>query len=302
MHGFDFLNTISNEEKIQMVIKKVSTSGQLLANKFLPYRPYCLFTGYLNKVGNGSAQQLLQISLHLKEWQNASTHPRRNCVMRLTWLDTNLNITKTDSFFSSRNFNIEGTKTLKNGDVLCFGSSDLDTSSWRLNKQGYELYGWACRISPQGQVKWERNYNVRDSVEHYLRTADEDEDGSIYLGGCIFPNKTEKQAALIIKIDSNGCLGTTFCDPLGVHEIKYLPPTQLLLFPNPTSQHITLQIPDAQYLGGQAIIYGIDGKIVQTIPNVQATQTIAVNNLVKGNYWLHYKVGDWRGYVQFVVQ
>jgi hypothetical protein len=304
MAGFDYDEYFySQDSKRQMVIKKISPNGQLLVNKFLPYRPSSGYEAYVHVLYTAAQKPyILHLMPHVVDPRDNYFNFYNQRVMRLTWLDTNLNITKVDSFYTRKNFSMWGTKVLRNGDILCFGQADLDTN--RFIPQFYNAYGWACRVSPSGTIKWERSYNVRDSIEHYITTADEDEDGSIYLGGCVFPNKTAglKQEALIIKVDSNGCLGTTFCDPLGVHEIKYLPASKIVLFPNPAHQQITLQIPDAQYIGGQGIIYGIDGKVVYTIPKVQATQTIPISSLAAGNYWLHYKVGDWRGYVQFVVE
>jgi hypothetical protein len=222
-------------------------------------------------------------------------------MLNFTYLDSNVNITHIDSFYRDYYCTIWGTKTLRNGDILIFGRRWDDTI---YNNSNYRPeIGWATRVDSLGKIKWDRMYILRDSVHHNITDAEEDTDGSIYFSGVSGPKDTIiLQSSMLIRVDSNGCLDTNFCYPLGIREITKIPDAAIQLYPNPARNNITLLLNDAQYIGGQANIYTTEGKLVARLNKAVQKQVIDVQGYAVGNYYLQYSVGDWRGGVMFRVE
>jgi hypothetical protein len=153
-----------------------------------------------------------------------------------------------------------------------------------------------------GNFIWDRLYNVREPAAQLFSDCTIGRDGSIFLGGTVGGVGSIPQEALLVKLDSLGCLDSAFCYPLGIREIKEIETHQITLFPNPTQNTLNLQFADSKYLCGTASIYSADGKLLQQIKNVQHLQKIAINGYASGVYYLQYSIGDWRKSLQFVVE
>jgi hypothetical protein len=279
-------------------VKKIAPNGTLLLNKFISKRGNHN-QGFINNISNSNGPNFVVINAQARNPYGVGGYFGTSNMLNFTYLDSNVNITHIDSFYRDYYCTIWGTKTLRNGDILIFGRRWDDT----INSNYEPEIGWATRVDSLGKIKWDRMYILRDSVHHNITDAEEDTDGSIYFSGVSGPKDTIiLQSSMLIRVDSNGCLDSTFCYPLGIREITKIPDAAIQLYPNPARNNITLLLNDAQYIGGQASIYTTEGKLVARLNKVVQKQVIDVQGYATGNYYLQYSVGDWRGGVMFRVE
>jgi hypothetical protein len=93
-------------------------------------------------------------------------------------------------------------------------------------------------------------------------------------------------------------------DYSNIQQLQYNTSMEILVFPNPTTDVLQLQLNSA-YGKVNLQVINTAGQIIKQLHNVPATNrvlTIPVQNLVPGNYWLRLQTGDEKQVLQFVKQ
>lgn len=186
---------------------------------------------------------------------------------------------------------LAGLRLARNGDILGVGT-DLGEGS-----------GWLFRISPEGELRWSRTYDIT-SPNFYgggqLFDLAEAPDGGIAATGYFVTYDAQgvlQSNVWLLKVDANGCL-TPNCTEMivditvGVDPVA-LPTTtknDFNLYPIPANNYVFAYY-DLPYPNEPAILYLYDlqGKLVlQTNldPNSH-TQSIAIHQLAEGIYIYH---------------
>ncbi len=279
--------------KYQIVIRKIDSNGNLLKSTILPRRLHSK-AGYIVNIADTVQDKFVvinaQYNKHDKDTTN-SINVLSNQELRLAYLDTNLNTYRIDSIRTPYCFYLYGVRKLHNGNILLHGikqANYVDSSLGYLTND--DFYGWAAVIDTNGKFIWDHLYNFRAGALHYLfHSAENPQDGSIYLGGSVTgTSATLPQAALIFKIDSNGCLDTAFCYPMGIHEVEVLTADNFYVYPNPAVNSVTVVFNQSRFAGGTAQLYNAAGIQVLAINNVTNQQVIDVGKLPSGTYYLRY--------------
>ncbi len=73
-----------------------------------------------------------------------------------------------------------------------------------------------------------------------------------------------------------------------------------LLYPNPATEQITLELPEQLEVESNALLYSVDGRLLTKKTNVQNTSIFDVRNLPKGIYFIHVKNKTQFGVKKFV--
>ena len=142
------------------------------------------------------------------------------------------------------------------------------------NKYNQIELGWIYRLTNEGQLKWQRKivdvgYNPEASN---LFSGVEQENGDLIFGGEILtpydpidPKPT--QNCWLLRVDSNGCINPGCLDTIFITSTKPIysaDDLELLIYPNPAHDNITIQIPG--YKEPERIyIIDINGIIVKSI-------------------------------------
>jgi Secretion system C-terminal sorting domain len=295
----------SNGDDLQNCVKKIDSKGQLLVNRILPKRNNVDYP-FIVSLANNSIDKFLLINAADRYYSTVSSGSAGRNWLRFVQLDTNLNTLKTDSLKRGYFFNLQGAKTLINGDVLLWGGRSNDTLDhfyWWDNS----LAAWALRLDSTGKIKWDRFYRLHDSADHYVSDMKEDIDGSLNFIGYVLGNTSNVPArnwpskTLLMKLDSNGCINNN-CYPMGVQEVKVIDDNVLLVYPNPTNSRITLRLADLDLLGGSITITSFNGARLFDGKALLAETSIDISGWAKGIYVLSYRKDDWRKNVQFVIE
>lgn len=190
----------------------------------------------------------------------------------------------------SRNRNIYRLKTLTNGDIMGSGSYTEKAGDPRISDSP-----WLFRMSPEGELLWERVYYDFDSTLASngssrigtLYDFIELEDGSLLGVGDLWYDL--KSSMLVIRVDSNGCL-----DPDDCQEIVYIdlltnaeePLSEnntLLLFPNPTDYILHITFETAGY-EADILVMDMVGRLVYREKLINGKCSIISSQLTEGIY------------------
>lgn len=186
---------------------------------------------------------------------------------------------------------IRGLRIADNGDIIGVG--------------GYigERSGWLFRISPQGQLLWERTYDHLNATSFTwggstLYDLAEAPDGGIVATGNIVKlnaSNTMEPDVWLLKVDANGCLTpncTEMVVDIGVGVEPAAPPT------NPTAPHgllvpnIAVHQVDAYYTltdhshPATLSLYDLQGRLAlqQPLNSYQNQQSVGISHLPDGFY------------------
>lgn len=161
-----------------------------------------------------------------------------------------MNISTSGQTTFYRSIDVGGRAKAANGDIIAAGSVVLDDLDLGTG-------GWVFRMSPQGELRWQRYLaDARFPLnQHYFTDVVEAPDGGIVLTGLFqdsFPNYEpyiNNPNIWLVKLDSTGCLepdcglfqimGTTV---VATEQAVELPKTATLhLFPNPAAGFFQLR-------------------------------------------------------------
>ncbi|TAK43318.1 MAG: T9SS type A sorting domain-containing protein [Saprospiraceae bacterium] len=172
----------------------------------------------------------------------------------------------------------------ENGDVLWskeYGSDIYEDTAWKgltLCQDGnfitggtkrenpyvpdQKAYGTIAKITPSGEVLWERKYSASSEGKFYdifWRTIPTS-DGGIIACGSTWGDSLTKENSWIVKLDSLGCLEPG-CDSIstGVVELPVGDNSPIKLYPNPTGGHLTVEAQKGKAIGAVKI-YDLQGR------------------------------------------
>lgn len=194
-------------------------------------------------------------------------------------------------------------------------------------KPGYNYeVGWLFRLSPNGELLWEREYVSYTPTVNFLvpQGIDEDANGNIIATGGIIdalPTGGYEWNALLLKVLPNGCF-TPNCNGgaedtlivastvVGVEQPTKPPPAlvsgQLVVFPNPTNDLLQVLLPSRRQ-NAQVQVTDIAGRTLKSVPipphHNQRYFSIATDDLPNGAYVVSYVAeGKLWGAAKVVVQ
>ena len=144
-----------------------------------------------------------------------------------------------------------------------------EDNSWK-----QENLGWIYKISTDGKLLWQRKIVdvAHDPKSSYFDTALELQNGDIIAGGGLDtsydPNNPKAfQNCWVVRLDSNGCLNAGCLDTIFITSSKSINSAddlELIIYPNPASDNITIQIPGYKEPNRIDII-NINGLLVKSI-------------------------------------
>ena len=178
-------------------------------------------------------------------------------------------------------------------------------------KPGYNYeVGWLFRLSPNGELLWEREYVSYTPTVNFLvpQGIDEDDNGNIIVTGGIIdaiPTGGYEWNALLLKVLPNGCF-TPNCNGgaedtlivastvVGIEEASPLPPPKeggLVVFPNPANNFVQVLLPNTTK-NATLQITDLQGRVVKTItPSFGGGKGEAsTHDLPNGMYLVSYTV------------
>jgi len=212
------------------------------------------------------------------------------------------------------NFNDDGYKKFPvaitkaaNGDII--GCGYVDNPNYNYSS------GWLFRLSPNGDLLWEREYISYTPIVNFLvpQGIDEDDNGNIIATGGIIdaiPTGGYEWNALLLKVLPNGCF-TPNCNG-GAEDTLIIASTvvgvdsspkpfqpapavsSLVLFPNPTNGVVKILLP-TQRQNAQIRFFDLSGRVLKTVPVPanhynQYQMSIDTDDLSDGMYIVSYEV------------
>ena len=178
-------------------------------------------------------------------------------------------------------------KKLSDGNYLAVGGTYDSTYT---DGQPYKNTGWLVKFDENGTVIWQRRYfNTTDMPGQYNYLYDfvELSDGSIVACGERIDQFTDyPQQGWLLRLDSYGCL-IPGCQTVGINE----PGNELFtlkIYPNPVADvlYSYFDYPQEQNATYSLKITSIDGKLIQSIQNLQQASTyiVSTQNYTSGIY------------------
>lgn len=166
----------------------------------------------------------------------------------LIWMDQEGEIVQEYFFPRDRIRDIYSMTKAANGDII--GAGSINMADLELGSGGYVF-----RMSPEGELLWERYLaDVRYPIDqHFFNDVIEAEDGGIVLTGLFrdsFPDGSLNPNVWLVKLDSMGCLepGCGTFQVMGAvvstDEVSAASRGELQLYPNPTASFAHLQWPE----------------------------------------------------------
>ena len=186
--------------------------------------------------------------------------------------------------------------------VITAANGDIIGGGFRVpNYQTYD-YGWMFRVSPEGEVKWNRFYSdslVRPWNAFGIHDLAETPEGDIIATGIVtdtIGGDNFSLNVLLLRVGADGCLQkdcddrTQYITP--VQEVFRVPfgasPARLEVSPNPVGAQLRVVLPEAGGPARQLEWYGLSGRQLGTVA-VEAHQreaTLPTEDLPTGAYWL----------------
>lgn len=171
-------------------------------------------------------------------------------------------------------------RTLPDGDILGIGEATGHPDT-------IPGGGWLFRMSPQGELRWQRVIADTREIYGWFNDAILTDDGGILAVGCILKKDSEEYHVWAVKINGNGCYEGDCNNPeLLISDAPERPMpdgSKYNVFPNPTQSII--------YLSGlsgeekEVELYETSGRFIQVI-NFSAAGTLDIGHLQPGHYTL----------------
>mgnify|MGYP005850046519 CR=1 FL=1 len=190
-------------------------------------------------------------------------------------MDTSMNLSILYDFVESNPSRPYIIKQIKDSSYVAVGYKENNTA------------GFIAKVSPAGQLLWEREYIYKEYGFNYFADFAETPDGGFIITGSTIGDLS--QDMWLVKLDSLGLLN----DSLIVNNGTLLANSStniLQLYPNPTQSQLHLKIFFTQPQNEMATlaVYDMVGKQVLsesiTLQQGKANHTINVSNLPSGNY------------------
>jgi hypothetical protein len=170
-----------------------------------------------------------------------------------------------------------------------------------------EKVGFA-KFTLEGEMVWYRHniqfddtLNWRDS-DTYIKTFEETQDEGFILGGQYRARfRPIYQNAFAIKLDKYGCqfpdchkTDKWYMDSVANAINKSNKGGNILLYPNPTNDLLTIKLPASLELNTavEVFIYTTQGKLIETYSITDYTTQFSTSNLPKGVYYFQFKGDD----------
>ena len=207
----------------------------------------------------------------------------------------------------------------QNGDVVAFGSSSKYYAYDQYNYQPgstREPDGWAVRLDSNGNVVWNRifGHNAIPHAHEYLYNAIALPDGGFVAAGTTQVadtywyqgNRTPytRQAAWMVKLDSNGCVDTACSELTGLGVAAPEGGQQhISLYPNPGNGRATLHSSKAIPAGARLYITDIAGRTVQQQTIKDSTMQLPINIVgnASGLYLIRLQLGAEQYSIKYVL-
>lgn len=178
-------------------------------------------------------------------------------------------------------------RVAQNGDIIGCGY-------FNANYQGPASAGWLFRISPQGQLLWERlYYNLQNIHEQWaLLDITETPDGGIAATGYVWHTNDQNQGesdAWLLKTDANGCLqGTCGSEvSVGIDAPVPIAPKQAAfgIYHNPANSEALFYLPHNP-TDSRLLLYDLNGKqlVNVALSPQQQVGSLDVSQLPNGIY------------------
>lgn len=187
----------------------------------------------------------------------------------------------------------------QNGDIIGVGAEDLD--DLELIEGGAYGAGWIFRMSPTGEILWERN--IVDA--RFLNTIPymalyhglELDNGDLMFTGVIqdtFPSGSlfiNNPNTWLVRTDSMGCIHPD-CDRLEVitatdDVIMASPESPFTLYPSPARDQLNILYQGEDNIYPLEVnIYSARGKLIQTDILISPLQRMNIDTFSEGIYWL----------------
>jgi Secretion system C-terminal sorting domain len=194
-------------------------------------------------------------------------------------LDSLGNIKTSHIIYSQSLRTIFALRVLPNGDLLGIGSADGP------NATSFSTGGWLFRMSPDGQLLWERAISdKRYGIGEFMDAVATPDNGILATGNISAKNDINQIYTWVVKVDGNGCYESD-CD-----SILLITPTGEITFPDRSYRLYPNPATDFFYIEGLTgteerdfEIYNTLGQTVLSIPFPQAN-IVNVDQLPSGLY------------------
>ena len=188
-------------------------------------------------------------------------------IPRLINMDTDGSVIWSYEFPFYNQFADEG--RVRVSEVIKTINGDIVLTGWRQRSnelgKGYDI--WLMRVSPDGDILWEKNYNTPDDLSenqyHYYFPTDVQEfaDGSIL----VMAGSSHDDDITLLRVDANGCIDEYGCETdvlLDTSSPSIDIDNNVVLAPNPTQGVFTINLD--QRLSGVYNTYNLAGELVDT--------------------------------------
>ncbi|HRK81121.1 MAG TPA: T9SS type A sorting domain-containing protein [Saprospiraceae bacterium] len=210
------------------------------------------------------------------------------------WYSREGELVRRYDFASTVGRDIFNLKIASNGDIFGVGMGDRRAESMGLT-------GWLFRLSPQGELLWERYISdIRNSVKlQYFRDLHEEPDGSLVLVGShndTFPDHipfVNNPNVWFVRLDSTGCFEpgcgsiqviTSAQEPLAMPSGS----PELILFPNPAGASFSLLMEgySQPVYPAQAKMWDMQGRLLEERTVGAPSEIWYCEDRPPGVYWI----------------
>ncbi len=161
--------------------------------------------------------------------------------------------------------------------------------------------GWIAKIDSSGNKLWEHFYTHGNNTNTYNYFSDFQEtfDHGFIVCGTTWGGQS--QDSWIVKLDSNGCLDTTCGFNTGTIEVFY-PKTSLEIFPNPSTENVTINYFLPQGKTGTLYVFNMLGVKMkdEMLPPGSKQIEINISHWAKGIYMCVVGTGEIKYYGKIV--
>jgi hypothetical protein len=181
------------------------------------------------------------------------------------------------------------------------GSNNLYITEMIKDKNGYigcgedsrnapDTYGYVLKIEEKGTRKWEASFNGDYKINGWYATSffgiDTTSDGGCIIGGTT-RDSLGNYTTVLVKLDSTGCLTDTACETryfTGITPLSEGEGLGVRLYPNPTSNSVTISINSTETKELHYTITNLVGQSIQEGSIIEKETTIDIHNLSSGMY------------------
>ena len=193
------------------------------------------------------------------------------------------------TFSGSRERQIFRLKTAHNGDILGSGLYSEQAQDPRISQSP-----WLFRMSPEGDLLWERTYYEYDSSIESSRNGVffdfmELNNGDIMAVGYL---RYADDDMLVMRVDSNGCLNPEKCPTVNIitntHDMPPPDNREMKLYPNPVQDILLIEFESSEYQLDVEVL-DMTGQIIKREILTNGQGEVNTSKLPGGIYWINVK-------------